>query len=236
MFAEDEARLLSDSARSPDELAALVTRRVAGEPLEQILGWVEFCGLRVVLEPGVFVPRRRSEFLVHEAAPLTSAGGVVVDLCCGSGAVGAALAAAVPGADVHAADIDPVAVRCALRNLGAQVYQGDLYAALPIALRGRVAVVVANAPYVPTEAIATMPPEARVHEPGIALDGGPDGLDVLRRILTGATEWLAPAGSVLVESSRAQAPVLCAYAADAGLEARIAYREDSTVVVARRFR
>lgn len=234
MFAEDEARLLLGSAGTPAELAALVERRVAGEPLEQILGWAEFCGLRIVVEPGVFVPRRRSEFLVHEAAALTSAGDIVVDLCCGSGAVGTAIAAAVPGADVHATDVDPAAVHCALRNLGSQVYQGDLYTALPIDLRGRVAVVTANAPYVPTEAIATMPPEARVHEPGVALDGGPDGLDVLRRIVAGAAEWLTAAGCVVVESSRAQAPVLTGCAADAGFTARIAYREDSTVVIAHR--
>jgi release factor glutamine methyltransferase len=234
VYAEDEARLLLDAARTPDELDSLLARRVAGEPLEQVLGWAAFCGLRILVDPGVFVPRRRTEFLVHEAVAVATAGDIVCDLCCGSGAVGAAVAAAVPGVEVHAADLDPVAVRCARRNLGRQVYQGDLYAALPVELRGRLAVVIANAPYVPTDAILTMPPEARLHEPRVALDGGADGLAVLRRVIAGADEWLTPAGHVLVESSRAQAPALAEYASAAGLATHIAAREDSTVVIAQR--
>ena len=194
VFAEDEARLLVSAARTPAELAAMVDRRVAGMPLEHVLGWAEFCGLRIAVEPGVFVPRRRTEFLVQQAEHLLRRAcdpadrgldqpPIVVDLCCGSGAVGAALAAALGRVDVHAVDIDPVAVLCAGRNLaaaGGRVYQGDLYEPLPAALRGRVDVLVANAPYVPTEAIGLMPPEARLHEPQPALDGGADGLDVIR--------------------------------------------------------
>ena len=134
VFAEDEARLLMSTARTPDELAAMVDRRVAGLPLEQVLGWAEFCGLRIIVAPGVFVPRRRTEFLVRQAAAVARPGDVVVDLCCGAGAIGAALAAAVDRAEVHAADIDPAAVRCARRNLPGpwgHVYQGDLYEPLP---------------------------------------------------------------------------------------------------------
>ena len=112
---------------------------------------------------------------------------MIVDLCCGAGAIGAALAAAVERAEVHAADIDPAAVRCARQNLPAgQVYQGDLYGPLPAALRGRVQILAANVPYVPTGEIGFLPPEARVHEPSAALDGGADGLDVLRRVAAGA--------------------------------------------------
>src|SRR6202166_3453881 len=144
VFAEDEARLLLSTARTPDELDAMVDRRVAGLPLEQVLGWAEFCGLRIAVAPGVFVPRRRTEFLVRQAAVLARAGmarpgDVIVDLCCGAGAIGAALAAALDRAEVHAADIDPAAVRCARQNVPGYVYQGDLYEPLPAALRGRVA-------------------------------------------------------------------------------------------------
>jgi release factor glutamine methyltransferase len=231
VFAEDEARLLAE-AGTPEVVEQLVARRVAGEPIEQLLGWVEFCGLRIELAPGVFVPRRRTEFLVECAADAARPGDVVVDLCCGSGAVGAALRAAVPGVELHAADVDPEAVRCARHNLGARVHQGDLYAALPDALRGRVAVLVANAPYVPTEAIATMPPEARLYEPRTALDGGGDGLDLLRRIVAGAPDWLAPGGALFLESSVPQSAVLVDLMTAAGLDAavRIARTFAGTIV------
>ena len=175
VFAEDEARLLMSTARTPAELDAMVGRRVAGLPLEQVLGWAEFCGLRIIVAPGVFVPRRRTEFLVRQAAALARPGDVIVDLCCGAGAIGAALAAAVDRAEVHAADIDAAAVRCARRNLPGprrHVYRGDLYEPLPAGLRGRVAVLAANVPYVPTGEIGFLPPEARAHEPRAALDGG----------------------------------------------------------------
>src|SRR5215813_3530505 len=129
VFAEDEARLLMTAARTPAELEVMVGQRAAGRPLEQVLGWAEFCSLRIAVAPGVFVPRRRTEFLVRQAGALARPGAVIVDLCCGAGAIGAALAAAVDRAEVHAADIDPAAVRCARQNLpGGHVYQGDLYA------------------------------------------------------------------------------------------------------------
>ncbi len=183
VFAEDEARLLMSAARTSAELDAMVGQRAAGLPLEQVLGWAEFCGLRISVAPGVFVPRRRTEFLVRQAVALARPGAVIVDLCCGAGAIGAALAAAVKEAEVHAADIDPAAVRCARQNLpGGRVYQGDLYAPLPAGLRGRVAILAANVPYVPSEEIGFLPPEARAHETRAALDGGADGLDVLRRV------------------------------------------------------
>jgi release factor glutamine methyltransferase len=237
VFAEDEARLLQTSARSREELDRLASRRVAGEPLEHILGWAEFAGIRVAVDPGVFVPRRRTEFLVRLAAALTRPGVVVVDLCCGSGAVGLALCARTPGIDLYASDIDPVAVRCAARNLEsttARVLQGDLFAALPSALAGRVDLIVANAPYVPTDAIARMPAEARVHESRIALDGGADGVDVHRRIAAEAPRWLGPGGSVLVETSDRQAAVTAALFAEAGLDSRIHSTATATVVSATR--
>jgi len=153
---------------------------------------------------------------------------VVVDLCCGSGAVGTAIVSEVPGVEVHAADVDPVATACAAQNLGdrGQVHTGDLYDALPGDLRGRVDVLVANAPYVPTDAIATMPPEARDHEPRVALDGGGDGLDVQRRIIAEAREWLSPTGHLLIETGRSQAAGTVAACAAADLRAQVVTDED----------
>lgn len=253
VFAEDEALLLAGAAATPAELETLLARRVGGLPLEQVLGWAEFCGLRIAVEPGVFVPRRRSELLVREAAGLLRLAAVeagppvVVDLCCGSGAVGAALAAVSAGAgpvevgpvELHAVDIDPVAVRCARSNLAAargQVYAGDLYDPLPAGLRGRVAVLLANAPYVPTAAIALMPPEARSHEPRVALDGGVDGLDIQRRVAAGALPWLTRGGHLLIETSERQAPLTLRAMADAGLQPRQLRSEelDATVAVGTR--
>ncbi|WP_448061213.1 putative protein N(5)-glutamine methyltransferase [Cellulomonas hominis] len=244
VFAEDEARLLLAADVPPAELAAMVDRRVAGLPLEHVLGWAEFCGLRIVVAPGVFVPRHRTELLVREATALARAaalgpGGhrpVVVDLCCGSGAVAAAVAARLGAVELYAADIDPVAVDCARRNLAAAdgvALQGDLDQPLPTTLRGRVDVLVANAPYVPTDAIALMPPEARLHEPRAALDGGADGLDVQRRVIAAAPGWLAPGGHVLVETSERQAAGTLAAVTAQGLAARVVTSAelDATVVV-----
>jgi release factor glutamine methyltransferase len=312
VFAEDEAQLLIREARTAAQLDALICRRVAGLPLEHVLGWAEFAGLRVVVDPGVFVPRRRTEFLVaqavaaqagaahavalpaahavvlpaahavvlpaahlprpydHSDAPdlAISAGKrrlgrgspgprpaqsradqsradqsradqsravVVLDLCCGSGAIGMALVAVLGRVELHAADIDPAAVRCARRNIAGagQVYQGDLYQPLPETLRGRVNVVVANAPYVPTEAIGLLPSEARLHEPRVALDGGTDGQDILRRVAAAAPLWLAPGGHLLVETSERQAALTAETLARTGLITRVAHSEefDATVVI-----
>lgn len=190
-----------------------------------MLGWAEFCGLRIQVDEGVFVPRARSELLVDLAVGLTG-WGVIVDLCCGSGAVAAAVADASE-AEVYAADLDPRSVACARRNLPPeQVFEGDLYAALPDRLRGRVDVLVANAPYVPTDAIATMPPEARDHEPLLALDGGADGVDLHRRIAAGARGWLAPGGHLVIETGPALAPLTVAACQAAGLDARVVTDDD----------
>ena len=182
----------------------------------------------------MFVPRRRSELLVEVAARGTAA--VVVDLCCGSGALGAALAARRPGTEVYAADSDPAAVACARRNLPPErVFAGDLYAALPEDLRGRVDVLVVNAPYVPHDQVATMPREARDHEHRIALDGGPDGLDVQRRVVAEAPTWLRPGGLLLVETSRAQAERTAELFSSAGLDPAVETDDEigGTVVVGR---
>ncbi|MEW2164777.1 putative protein N(5)-glutamine methyltransferase [Streptomyces sp. NPDC007084] len=229
VFAEDEAELILATARTPDEVAAMVDRRVAGLPLEHVLGWAQFHGLRIGLEPGVFVPRRRTEFLVDQAVSLAPGASLVVDLCCGSGAVGAALAACLDGPELHASDIDPAAVRCARRNVApyaGHVHEGDLFAALPGTLRGRVDILAANVPYVPTDEVGLLPPEARDHEPLAALDGGADGLDLVRRVAREAPRWLAPGGCLLVETSEHQAATAVETFASAGLIARLTVSEE----------
>lgn len=244
VYAEDEAHLLLAAARTADEVTTLLARRVAGEPLELVLGWAELAGVRVALAPGVFVPRQRTRLLVEQAAARARPGGVVLDLCCGTGAVGLAVALAVPGVELHASDLDPDAVACARLNIegtvgtdrSGTVYEGDLFDALPDSLRGRVDVLVVNAPYVPTAAVPLMPAEARVHEHLLALDGGSDGLAVQRRVAQQAGEWLAPRGYLVVETSERQAPATAALLADVGLAARVVRSDDldATVVVASR--
>ncbi len=239
VFAESEARLLCEAAGSPAELDAMVERRAAGEPLEHVVGWAELCGLRIAVGPGVFVPRRRTELLAERVAALATPGAVVVDLGCGAGAIGAVVLARQPGVELHAVDIEPAAVACACRNLGgldARVYAGDLFAPLPVALRGRIDVLVANGPYVPTDEIRLLPAEAREHEPRVTLDGGADGLRVLRRVVGDAPTWLAPGGSVLVETSAEQAPALVDIVTRAGLDPRVVHDDglDATVVVGTR--
>ena len=238
VFAEDEAALLLAQAGTAADLDASVARRVAGEPLEVILGWAEFCGLRIGVRPGVFVPRQRTQLLVQEAARLLEPGAVVLDLCCGTGAVGRVLATRVPGLELYAADSEPAAVRCARDNLAGfgEVFAGDLFAPLPSTLRGRLTVLTCNAPYVPTDAIDLMPPEARLHEPLVALDGGHDGLDVQRRVAAEAPSWLVPGGHLLVEAGESQADESCRIFAGHGLTARVVTSADlnATVVVATR--
>jgi release factor glutamine methyltransferase len=233
VFAEDEAAVLLTSASDADHLAAMVAARVAGVPLEHVVGWVEFGERRVLVDPGVFVPRRRTELLVREAA--ARLGRVVVDLACGCGAVGLA----VGGSELHAADIEPAAVACARRNLepiGGHVYLGDLFDPLPRDLRGRVDVLTANVPYVPTDAVALMPPEARDYEPRRALDGGVDGLDVLRRVAAEVADWLAPGGHVLMETGVDQIPKALDALDAGGLTAEAVHDEElaATVVIGRR--
>jgi release factor glutamine methyltransferase len=236
VFAEDEAALLRTTARDDADLEAMVARRVEGQPLEHVLGWAELCGVRVAVEPGVFVPRQRSALLARASASIVEPGDVVVDLCCGSGALGLVIATLVPGVVVHACDLDPVAVACAARNLqpvGGTAHAGDLYDALPDSLRGTVAAVVANVPYVATRDIATLPHEARDHEPRATFDGGDDGLDVARRAVAEARDWLRPHGSVLVETTPEQAEVLARWARSHGGVPHIVGDDDleATVVV-----
>ncbi|QTX06231.1 putative protein N(5)-glutamine methyltransferase [Agromyces archimandritae] len=230
VFAEEEARLLIAEAADAGALERMAVRRIAGDPLEQILGWAEFAGLRILLEPGVFVPRRRSEWIAELAIAALDGGvrmpraaPIVVELCCGSAAIAAAVQHRHPHAVIVASDIQAAAVRAARRNLTrpATVVRGDLFDGLPRGIHRRIDLVVANAPYVPSGEIGRMPPEARDHEPRITLDGGADGLDIARRILAGAPERLRPGGRLIIETSRRQAPELLALFAAAGFDAGI---------------
>ncbi len=248
VYAEDEAAILLDSADSPEILARMLARRAHGYPLEHIVGWARFYGLKMSVAPGVFVPRLRSEFLVGQV--LASIPGIplgneplrILDLCCGCGAVGAAVAhdmADGPHAvELHAADIDPTALSCAAENVApfkGQIHCGDLFAALPRELRGTFHIIAANAPYVPSSALEFMPQEARVHEPEVALDGGIDGLEVHRRIAAEAQHWLRPGGVLLMESSARQAADSAGIMASHGFLTSVASNDDlgGTVVTGR---
>lgn len=223
VWAEEEAALLEEAALSARELDDLAARRVAGEPLELVLGWAEFLGLRLVVGPGVFVPRRRTELLARTALARAAAVDrpVVVEMCCGV----APVAACFEGDDrveVHVADLSEPALACARLNApAATLHLGDLYDALPAALAGRVDVLAANAPYVPTGRIASMPAEARDHEPRAALDGGDEGVDLHLRLAAGALGWLAPGGVLLVETSPAQAALTTAAMEQGGLTTEV---------------
>ena len=245
VYAEEEASILAEAADTVEELDAMVARRAAGEPLEYVVGWAGFRGIRLAVDEGVFVPRARSGRLVEEAASLLrclSGPGrpvVLVDLCCGVGAIGAALAAEVPPVDLHAVDVDPRAVACAEQNLravGGVVHQGDLFTALPRRLRRRIDVVVASPPYVPTEKIRLLPPEAREFEPTVALDGGADGIDMVRRIARDARQWLAPHGCLALEVGDTQVEAAAAVLEELGYPTRAVTSEEygSAVVLGRR--
>lgn len=237
VFAEDEAALLLDELPAhpdPAWLPEAVARRVAGVPLEQVVGWAAFSSLRLPVAPGVFVPRRRTELLARLAVaaardvPARSGAPTLLDLCCGTGAVGAVVERDVPSAVVWAVDLDPAAVCCARRVLAApdRVLTGDLFGPLPAVLRGALDVVAANAPYVPTGALATMPPEARLHERGAALDGGEDGTTLQARVVAGVVAWLRPGGRLLVETGRRQADATAGLFDAAGLRPVVHHDDD----------
>ena len=202
---EGEAAVLLEAAtEGAGAIDDLVARRLNGEPLAWITGWVRFCGVRVQVDPGVFVPRSHTEALARRAAGRLPEDGVAVDLCTGSGAVAAVLRSARPNATVLATDTDPVAVACAKAN-GVDARLGDLDEPIPSGLRGRVDVVTAVVPYVPAEELHLLPRDVLEHEPRYALDGGPGGTAVLVRATEAAGRLLRPGGSVLLELGGDQA-------------------------------
>jgi release factor glutamine methyltransferase len=190
--------LIEASAEGVGPVDELVARRVRGEPLPWITGRVRFCGVRVRVDPGVFVPRPHTEALARHAAGLLPDAGIAVDLCTGSGAVAAVLRAAHPGARIYATDVDPRAVACARRNR-VEAFEGDLDEPLPGSLRGTVDVLTAVVPYVPTEELHLLPGDVIANEPRHALDGGPGGTAVLLRAAEAAGRLLASGGVVILE-------------------------------------
>lgn len=237
MFAEEEADHLLARAVDQNELETLLARRVAGEPLEQVVGWVDIAGLRLRVGPGVFVPRRRSTLLIDLAVQAATQREVIVELCCGVAPVAAAVAAAHPRVRVYAGDVDAAALEYARLNVPTGVVVlSDLFAGVDPALRGRVDVLAVSAPYVPSTHLDTMPRQAREHEPVRALDGGSDGLTVYRRMLAEASPWLSPTGTMLLECARHQAPALSDDVTSAGFRPGLRTCDDldATVVLARR--
>jgi release factor glutamine methyltransferase len=194
--ADAEAHEMLAAAADWSVLEAWVRRRERGEPLAWIVGTTAFCGHRVVVEPGVYVPRWQSEELARRAGEhLAGGGGLALDLCTGSGAIAVHLAAVAPRALVLAADLDATAVRCARRN-GVHAVVADIGEPFRSA---SFHVVTAVAPYVPTAGLALLPSDVRAFEPTSALDGGGDGLAIVRRVAAAAARLLVPGGWLLTE-------------------------------------
>jgi release factor glutamine methyltransferase len=202
------------------DLEALLARRAGHEPLQYVLGAEEFAGVRLAVGPGVFVPRPETELLVERALALCPDGpALVLDLCTGSGAVACALAVRRPRCAVWAVELSPAAARWARANVEAvgvagrvRVVEGDLFG--PVAqLAGCSDLVVANPPYIASAARPDLPGEVRDWEPAVALDGGPDGLAVIQRILTDAPRFVRPGGAVLLEIGHDHADRLRAHLA-----------------------
>ena len=206
--AEEEAAELH--ARAGDDVAlldALVARRLTGEPLAWITGSVEFCGLSVRVDPGVYVPRWQSEQLARRAAERLPEDGVAVDLCTGCGAVARVLMEARPGARVLGCDVDEHAVACARAN-GVEALAGDLFAPLPAQLAGAVDVVVGVVPYVPTSELRLLHRDTLAFESTLSYDGGEDGTAILRRVLRDSPRFLRRGGALLLELGGDEAEAL----------------------------
>ncbi len=201
---EEADALIAAAAGDPDVLEDLVTRRTGGEPIAWLTGAVAFCGVEVLVAPGVYVPRTQTEPMARRAATLLPADGVAVDLCTGSGAIAAVLAATVPTARVLATELDGDAARCARTN-GVEVFEGFLDDPLPRTLEHRVDVLTAVVPYVPTGSLHLLPRDVQAFEPRLALDGGVDGTDLLVEVVRRSTRWLRPGGWLLLELGGDQA-------------------------------
>jgi release factor glutamine methyltransferase len=222
---------------SPGQAAAydgLVARRVLREPLQHLTGTAAFRYLDLAVGPGVFVPRPETELLagwgVDQAQAVLDGGTVpvVVDLCTGSGAVALSVATEVPGAEVHAVELGEDAVEWAAKNLagsGVDLRHGDMSDAFPD-LGGAVDVVLCNPPYIPLEAYESVEPEARDHDPGLALFSGGDGLDALRVVEAVAARLLRSGGVVGAEHADVQGESAPALFAAAGRWSDVRDHED----------
>ena len=207
--AEEEAGELLAASADDATLEAWIRRREHGEPLAWITGTTRFCDHSLHVDPGVYVPRLQSEELARRAAAILATGGSnAADLCTGTGAVAAHLMAQAPAATVVGVDLDPRAAACARRN-GVHAIVGDL----DRPLRPHVFdVVTAVAPYVPTGELRLLPSDVQRYESALALDGGEDGLAVVRRVVAGGARLLRGGGWLLLEiggdQDRALTPTL----------------------------
>ena len=218
MAADEEAAELVSAASDRHHRERMVARRLTGEPLAWITGSAQFCGLQVMVRPGVYVPRWQSETLARTAAGLMPPGGVAVDLCTGSGAIALVLQAACPSSRVLATESDPVAADCAREN-GVEVLLGDLGDTLPQSLAGQVDVMTGVLPYVPADGLHLLPRDVVAFEPRTALDGGSDGLHLIRRAIAGSVRWLRPGGWLLLEVGGDQFETVLQLLAAAGFQA-----------------
>jgi len=199
--ADEEADELLSAAPERATLESWIGRRENGEPLAWITGALRFCGQTLHVAPGVYVPRIQSEELARRAVELLPAGGRAVDFCTGAGAVAAHLSRQVPAATVIGVDVDVRAARCARRN-GIRVVVADLDR--PLGRDRDFDLVTAVAPYVPTGELRLLPADVQRYEPRVALDGGEDGLDLVRRIVAAATRLLHVGGWLLLELGGSQ--------------------------------
>lgn len=201
---EGEAAELLAATSDPAELHALAERRATGEPLAWLVGHVIFCGIRVVVHPGVYLPRWQTEPLARRAGELLPPHGVAVDLCTGAGAIARVLQAASPGATVLATEVDSVAAACARAN-GVDTLLGDLDDPLPDELLGTVDVMTAVVPYVPTDELRFLSRDVLAFEPRAALDGGEGGRQYLSAAVRRSRRWLRAGGWLLLELGGEQA-------------------------------
>lgn len=214
--AEEEAADYVAVAPDPATLEAWLRRREQGEPPAWITGTTVFCGRPLLVSPGVYVPRAQTEELAERAAARLPPAGRAVDLCTGSGAVAAHLRAEVQDAVVVGVDIDPRAAACARRN-GVPAVVADV-GALPLGAGFGVDLVTAVAPYVPTRELALLPADVQRYEPRLALDGGGDGLDLVRGVVEAAGRVLRPGGWLLAEVGGAQDEALAPTLSAAGFD------------------
>ncbi|CAN5132132.1 peptide chain release factor N(5)-glutamine methyltransferase [soil metagenome] len=192
------------AAAGDRSLADLVERRIAGEPLQYLEGTVQFGPMTLTVDRRVLIPRPETEHLASELVGRMDGPGVVVDLCTGSGALALFLKHAWPQARVIGTDNSSDALEVARTNgTGIEWLEGDLFTALPAELLGKIDLLVANPPYIAEEAWDTLPRDVR-HEPRLALVAGPEGTEVIQRILTELPDWISPGGEAWIEIGETQ--------------------------------
>jgi release factor glutamine methyltransferase len=206
-YGEEARELLAAAGENASLLEHMLARRLRGEPLAWICGRTRFCGIELTIDSSVYVPRWHTELVAHCAAALLHHSGTAIDLCTGSGAVARVLQEMHPRARIIATDVDSCAVACARRN-GVDALFGSLFAPLPLTVRGRVDVVVAVVPYVPTCELPLLQRDTFTFEDTLAYDGGPDGVDILRRVIAESTTWLRAGGALVLELGRRQLDVI----------------------------